>query len=149
MIFSCMDIIYFSHVHPLPISCSPTPATLLPVPSSPSLSCLCARVCWCLCDLLSVIRLRNNFMTYSTQLNFKYILNNKFKFIQYFHLTVQTDKLINIYPFKIINHVARIIFNSMCKFNSLIRVLVCKKHTFTMLIVWHLTGIAHLSFNFA
>lgn len=81
MIFSCMDIIYFSHVHPLPVSCSPTPANLLPVPSSPLLSCLCAQVCWCLCNLLSVIRLRNNFMTYSTQLNFKYILNNKFKFI--------------------------------------------------------------------
>lgn len=51
--------IIFQSCSPLTISCSPAPVNLLPVPSSPLLSCLCVRGCWCLCDLLSVIRLRN------------------------------------------------------------------------------------------
>lgn len=76
----------FQSCSTLTISYSPIPANLLPVPSSPLLSCLCVRcVGVCVTSWVSLGWETNfydvNFMTYNIQLNFKYILNNKFKFI--------------------------------------------------------------------
>lgn len=86
MIFPCMDKIYFSHVHPLPSLVLPLPLTcFLFHPAHYCRVCVCGCVGVCVTYWVSLgweTKVYDvNFMTYSTQLNFKYMLNNKFKFI--------------------------------------------------------------------
>lgn len=81
MTFSCMDIIYFSHVHPLPSLVLPLLLTcFLFHPAHYCRVCVCGCVGVCVTYWVSLgweTKVYDvNFMTYSTQLNFKYILNN-------------------------------------------------------------------------